>query len=437
MKASEATEIGKQRTTLRYCANMLSRVGRMLSRRRALWPSHSHLRNRPYITDIISFNFSSVCDSNGAAVSSEIGMNEASLEHALESSMDEPTEVPNEGDTTSTSTHVPKDTAGSDELKKPPPASKANSIRYNKLIEEAQKNSNTNKIVFLLQSAMELNVNLKWAQCMAGLTNCSRYSEKSTQLKNPKFNIIYITEYLLEQLKRLSVDANHEAYLLAMKIYRLQGDPQRAYILMQSFLEHKDIPETEQLQGEYLKALMSFGNPGIANLHMVASRRWFFAQKAGEAYYRYIELRSDTPILADRDVYVAAARAYSLLMVGRKLSATSSLLGVFDRMTREGFDPDVLTCRSVLSSALLAKNSQVTQVMTQWFVQHFDYPLEDGAISEVFSIANRNNDMVLANIALKAREKAYFMSNTKAIAPLVGSNGGTALDYASLLSIAV
>ena len=323
---------------------------------------------------------------------------------------------------------------------------RAESMKYSKMIHAAARDGKRRKLLNLVLEAREKEVRLGWRECMVGLSQCVKHCEKVDTVaitQEHQIDLPLLVNYIMAELRRADV-ANHEAYLCAMRIYRELKDPQQAQSLMVDFVEHGDVPLTEQLQGEYVKAVATAAlkSPGDTTdpTAMNVARRWFFMQKVVEGYEKYLSLRSDNQLLADRDVYIAAARAYSIILGGRIPSAASSVISVFEQMARDGFEPDFSICRFVLAHALLAKNASVTQVMVQWFLQHFDYPLEDGAISEVFSIAARDNDMVLGNIALKAREKAYYIncaSGKAANAAGIGSNGASAFDYASLLSIAV
>lgn len=323
---------------------------------------------------------------------------------------------------------------------------RALSVKFSKMIHAAAREGKRRKLLNLILETKDKDVRLGWKECMVGLSQCVKHCEKvdlAAISQEHHIDLPQLVNYIMSELRRADV-ANHEAYLCAMRIYRELKDPQQAQTLMVEFVEHGDVPLTEQLQGEYVKAVATAAlkSPGDTTdpTAMNVARRWFFMQKVVEGYEKYLSLRSDNQLLADRDVYIAAARAYSIILGGRIPSAASSVISVFEQMARDGFEPDFAICRFVLAHALLAKNASVTQVMVQWFLQHFDYPLEDGAISEVFGIATRDIDMVLGNIALKAREKAYYINcaSGKAINSAgMGSNGASAFDYASLLSIAV
>lgn len=91
--------------------------------------------------------------------------------------------------------------------------------------------------------------------------------------------------------------------------------------------------------------------------------------------------------------------------------------------------------------------------MLQWFYVHFDYPLEEGAVSAALEHAVRVGDLELGKLAVRSREKSYStkMRETRSASEdalsrpgasseasgLLGRNGVTAWDYATLIMIAV
>lgn len=97
---------------------------------------------------------------------------------------------------------------------------------------------------------------------------------------------------------------------------------------------------------------------------------------------------------------------------------------------------------------------QLMHIMLEWFLVHFEYPLEDGVISAVMGYAVKESDLNLARLAMKLREKSFFirkiflensvsdsgtephLSEAEDFAA-VGSNGVSVWDYASAVMIAV
>lgn len=95
--------------------------------------------------------------------------------------------------------------------------------------------------------------------------------------------------------------------------------------------------------------------------------------------------------------------------------------------------------------------------MLEWFLVHFEYPVEDGVITAIMTHAQRSSDSVLARLAIKIREKSFSIrvrlaETNSETSPYVisddcvdedpacnaiGSNGVPIWDYASALMIAV
>ena len=95
--------------------------------------------------------------------------------------------------------------------------------------------------------------------------------------------------------------------------------------------------------------------------------------------------------------------------------------------------------------------------MMEWFLVHFEYPMEEGVITAVMGYAEKVSDLSLARLAMKLREKSHIIRSSIEGAPpegsigytvegelvadterdTIGANGVSVWDYASATMIAV
>jgi hypothetical protein len=341
------------------------------------------------------------------------------------------------------------------------PASARLTANISALMMAADEAKKSGKVLSFLRTMMESEMKVTWQICKVGLKYCDRKSEMKShnaQLSTKEridmdygeeyISPVDLTLFILSECKRLNV-ANHEAFMCAMRVCSNERNPAAAQLVMNEFIS-SGLPRTQQIMGPYMKALCSAAlrNPGDASdmQGMSAEERGTFVRAGVVAYWEYFHRhsvpREGFPLMDDREIYIGAARAYSILLVQGQRAAASCLMKVFQAMAQAGFEPDFAICRSVLSSALVAKCGSVINLMLQWFLVHFDYPLEDGAISEAINIAVRDNDAELGKLALKCREKSFRIRCATHGPPrgergVIGDNGAVTYDYASLLSIAV
>lgn len=100
---------------------------------------------------------------------------------------------------------------------------------------------------------------------------------------------------------------------------------------------------------------------------------------------------------------------------------------------------------------------QLLHIMMEWFLVHFEYPMEYGLVTAVLSFAEKEADLSLARLAIKLREKSFLLRNSiemessnafgkfstegemviKTNCGAIGANGVAVWDYASAIMIAV
>jgi hypothetical protein len=271
---------------------------------------------------------------------------------------------------------------------------------------------------------------------------------------------------MLTALNALKV-CSRDAYFAAMKVCAEAKIPRSALNIMTEIKTLTKLASDDSIQAEYVKALCSAAD--LSTRVHDRETRMFFILEGIKGYEKLRAFRQDKGIkAADASVYISAAGAYSYLLgpIGPR-TAPTRLVNVLQDMMEDGFEPRVALCRGILGSAVKFQESELMHIMLEWFLIHFEYPVEEGVLTAIMSYAQRSSDLGLARLAIKCREKSFMIrrriaasagqgqgqgqgSGSKGskgskkaagadamLCDTLGSNGVSIWDYATALMIAV
>ena len=305
--------------------------------------------------------------------------------------------------------------------------------KFQRDIATAISESRNSFIVSLIRGAMQNEVTLRWIDCKAGLRAIFKKSILMTSTPgklrsrpDDAINLWEVTKFILMECERLEI-VNYEAFMTAMQIVSQLRHPNAAEWLFGKFTASK-LPITEHFQVELTKAFSG----GLKHKDRKVQKH--YAHRVTHSYYNCVKLSKGA--ISDRDFYVAAAQAHAILLMESENRFSSRLLRVFEAMGEAGFEPDFSLCHFVLNTSLVANSSRVAQPLLQWCLEHFEHPLEHGVLSEVFSMALRRNDLVLAKIALELRKKSHSLRSDAGLDNMETSEVRS-VDYCTVLALAV